>query len=253
MRQYSFSGILIAGIVSISMVFSPVVQAAEFPNDRQSQTAGNRQSQQKNVNRQSGRSSQQNNRPTQNNKPTQSQPQQNNRPNQLQAARPNGVMSNNRQWFNSRTSAMRPALPRPSYRPPRRPGVPVLNSILGITFGTLARASVDALYRSGYTVTSYDSNNVYMQNVRQFGVTWQNAGLYYDNSGLYASQFEYTSPRNGLSIFNIAYSNISNIYGAPIDNNVGAVTASATWWGGDSQGYITLNYASSCVTLTIAH
>jgi hypothetical protein len=92
-----------------------------------------------------------------------------------------------------------------------------------------------------------------MQNVRQFGVTWQNAGLYYDNSGLYASQFEYSTPRNGLSIFNIAYSNISNVYGAPFESNVGAVSASATWWGGDSQGYITLNYATSTVTLTIGH
>lgn len=134
--------------------------------------------------------------------------------------------------------------PRP-HRPPVHPGVPVFDAILGITFGTLINASVNSLYNSGYTITTYDDNTVYMQNVSQFGVTWPTVALYYGTSGLYSSQFEYVVNGSAKSVFNTAYSNITNVYGNPIDQTAAGNTASATWWGGDSKGYITLNYGSS--------
>jgi hypothetical protein len=135
--------------------------------------------------------------------------------------------------------------PRPSYRPAVRRGVPSFNAILGITFGSVINASINALLNSGYSITTYDNNTVYMQNVAQFGITWPTVALYYGSAGLYSSQFEYVSTYQSQNVFNSAYANICRTYGNPISQNIGRATATATWWGGDANGYLTLNFGSN--------
>jgi hypothetical protein len=140
---------------------------------------------------------------------------------------------------------MHARVPRPVDRPGIRRGVPSFNAILGITFGSVINASINALLNSGYNVTTYDNSTVYMQNVAQFGITWPTVALYYGVNGLYSSQFEYVSTYQSQNVFNSAYSNICRTYGNPISQSIGRITSTATWWGGDANGYITLNFGSN--------
>jgi hypothetical protein len=74
-------------------------------------------------------------------------------------------------------------------------------------------------------------------------VTWPTGALYYNSTGLYSSQFEYVTNSNHQRIFNIASSNITARFGRPLSTERTSNGASSTWWGGDSQGYITLSYS----------
>ncbi len=144
--------------------------------------------------------------------------------------------------YGHRPDMHRPIVVRPP-RPAIRPYVPSFSSVLGITFGTMISNSIYALCNSGYTVSAYDSDNVYVQNVNMYGVTWPTGALYYNSTGLYSSQFEYVTNSNHQRIFNIASSNITARFGRPLSTERTSNGASSTWWGGDSQGYITLSYS----------
>lgn len=140
----------------------------------------------------------------------------------------------------------RPVLPvytRP--RPPRawRPvaGAPVINGILGIAFGTAFNLSLDYLYGSGYTVSGYGNDMVYLTDVTALNYMWPDATLYYGRSGLTYSQFYYSTPYYDMARYNALYRNFVASYGSPIDysNTGGRITAT---WFGSNNGYITLEF-----------
>lgn len=133
----------------------------------------------------------------------------------------------------------RPTPPPPAWRPTAwRP----INTILGLTLGSLLNASIDILVNSGYNVAGYDNTTVYLNNVRMLNMAWPDANLYYGDGGLYGSEFVYSTPNYTLGRYNKVYDNLVYVYGQPYRieklNGGGRL---ATWWGNDGQ-YITLSF-----------
>ena len=140
--------------------------------------------------------------------------------------------------------------PRPFYRPepPRhfhhhyRP-FPVLNTVLGVAFGTAINLSINSLLYSGYNITGYSNDAVYLNNVAQLSLNWPFATLYYNNGILSASEFAYSTSYYDTGRYNVAYNRLINAYGAPYATSpLGNGGIRATWWGNGGQ-FITLSFA----------
>lgn len=130
--------------------------------------------------------------------------------------------------------------------PPRynyvRVGVPSINAVLGLTFGSLIDYGITSLLQCGYQVIGTWDNIVYLNNVTQFGITWPEASMYYDTRGLTGARFQYSSYSATNYYYRSAYSQLCAIYGSPVSaTNAGNIITS-TWWGGSNTGYITLQY-----------
>lgn len=130
--------------------------------------------------------------------------------------------------------------PPPYWRPSGR--IPSFGTILGITLGTAIANSLNPLINSGYTVSGYTKNEIYLNNVMFSNLSWPDATMFYTNGYLVGSTFAYSSSVYDTSRYNYVYSTMMNEYGAPVSiqslNNGGT---SATWWGYDNR-YITLSF-----------
>jgi len=119
----------------------------------------------------------------------------------------------------------------------------VFGTILGVALGTAIGASVSALVNSGYTVSSYGNDVVYLTNVPQMNYTWPDAAMYYTNGVLTGSQFTYASPYYNMSRYNNLYNIFMGQYGAPVQVvNQGGIMSS-TWYGAGGR-YVTLSFNS---------
>lgn len=155
-----------------------------------------------------------------------------------------------------------PAHRPPHMRPPMRPGRPVhrpwvrplpprhwrpvhrtplLSGFLGLTFGITLDLSLNSLRNGGYVVDGYDSDQVFLRNVREQGFYWPDATLYYSNGGLLRSQFYYSTLGDYRSAFNQVYARLVGNYGSPVETVSNGVSVSARWFGYDGD-YITLEY-----------
>lgn len=119
---------------------------------------------------------------------------------------------------------------------------PVLSTILGVTFGTGISLSVNALVNSGYNVSGYGNDMVYLTNVPQLNFVWPDATLYYTNGGLCSSQFVYATPYSDMGRFNAAYNRLVNLYGAPVNYNTVSGNITASWFGNNGQ-FVSLTFA----------
>ncbi len=139
----------------------------------------------------------------------------------------------------------RPTPPPPAWRPHAwRP----FHSILGVAFGTAVNISINALLNSGYDVSGYGDNVVYLSNVPMLSMSWPVANLYYSNGGLYGSEFVYSTSRYSMSRYNTVYNSLLGVYGAPYSvQSLAGGGRRATWWGNDGQ-YITLNFGGDYTT-----
>lgn len=146
---------------------------------------------------------------------------------------------------------------RPAYRPYVRPVVPptyvyytnapIINSILGMTFGWPFETSLNYLYNSGYYIDGYDASTIYLRDVREMSFDWDDALLSYNSYGqLYAAQFLTSQPYDARSRYYNLYTNLSAIYGSPISYGTGWDT-SVTWFGGNTSAYVTLQYTREII------
>lgn len=127
------------------------------------------------------------------------------------------------------------------YRP--YASAPIINSILGLTFGTLYASTLDYLYNRGYEIDGYIDNRIYLRNVRELAFNWPDATIYYDTYGrLSSAQFIYSAPYNMLSRYDRLYGDLCRTYGAPMTSSISGFTRTITWYGGDARGYVTLEY-----------
>lgn len=134
----------------------------------------------------------------------------------------------------------RPLPPPPGWRP--RPGIPVINGILGLTFGAGIGISLDYLFNNGYTVDGYGNDMIYLRNVPALNYMWTDATLYYGNGGGFdGSSFYYSTPYYDLARYNAVYNTLVGTYGMPVAVNNGAGTFLSTWYGGNN-GFITLRF-----------
>lgn len=130
--------------------------------------------------------------------------------------------------------------PPPSWRPVGP--VPNFNSILGIALGTFFSNSINALFNSGYNVTGYTNNQVYLSNVNYCNVTWPNVTMYYRNGYLQGSLFSASSISYDPSRYNYVYSYLTSRYGLPVSSqNLSGGGMSCTWWG-NGNSYLTLSF-----------
>ena len=133
-------------------------------------------------------------------------------------------------------------MPPPAWR--WHAGGPAFGTILGLTLGTSIGLSISTLANSGYSVSSYGDDVVYLNNVPQMNYNWPDAALYYTDGRLCGSQFTYTTGYYDMGRYNALYNTFVSRYGAPVgySNTGGAVTAN--WFGADGR-YVTLSFASA--------
>lgn len=122
-----------------------------------------------------------------------------------------------------------------------RTGGPVFGTILGVALGTAISVSINSLINSGYTVSSYGDNVVYLQNVPQMNYTWPDAALYYNNGVLYGSQFTYPTAYYDMSRYNNLYGIFTSRYGMPVQTTNQGGVMSASWFGAGNR-YVTLSF-----------
>ena len=136
----------------------------------------------------------------------------------------------------------RPTPPPPTYRP--APGWTPFQTILGVTLGSAINISINALMNSGYNVTGYGNDAVYVANASMLNMLWPDATLFYNNGGLYASEFVYSTPVYNMSRYNSTYRALVRNYGNPVSstNNGGSLTT--TWWGPNGQ-FINLTFQNA--------
>ena len=147
--------------------------------------------------------------------------------------------------------------PHRNYRPIRRPiprpvpprgyrpysAAPVINTILGLTFGTLYNSTLDYLYYKGYEIDGYINNTIYLRNVPEMSFTWPDATIYYDSYGrLTSAQFIYSTSFNALSRYDRLYHNLCMTFGTPVSSRWNGNYREIIWYGGDARGYVTLEY-----------
>lgn len=131
-------------------------------------------------------------------------------------------------------------VPPPHWHPAGR--YPVLSTVLGVTFGTALSISINSLVSSGYTVSGYGDDMVYLTNVPQLNLIWPDATLYYGPGGLTTSQFVYATPYSDMVRYNTAYGRLVNLYGMPVDYTNSGGSISATWFGRNGQ-FVSLTFA----------
>lgn len=137
-----------------------------------------------------------------------------------------------------------PPPPRPVYYRPAYVA-PSISTVLGLTFGTLIDYGIRSLMNSGYNVAGYQDNAIFISNVGMMGCTWPQATLYYGPAGMNGAIFQYRSSSFGASPYNKVYLQLCNSYGNPVETRSNGNIRSATWWGGDGTGYITLTAEGS--------
>lgn len=131
----------------------------------------------------------------------------------------------------------RPVIPA-HYRP--YAGAPVIDRILGISFGSLFNVSLNYLYTNNYYIDGYDSDIIYLRDVRMLNLLWPDVMLCYDSYGRLANaQFVISTGYADRSRYNRLYHDLSAVYGPPISVDA----AGATWFGGNTTGYVTLSAA----------
>lgn len=131
--------------------------------------------------------------------------------------------------------------PPPAYRP--APGWRPFGSILGVALGSAINFSINTLINSGYTVSGYGNNAIYVTNASMLNMMWPDATLFYNNGGLYASEFVYSTPNYNMNRYYNTYNMLVRNYGTPIDvTNVNGLVSS-TWWGTNNQ-FIRLTFQS---------
>ncbi|MBR1803547.1 MAG: hypothetical protein IJ775_01390 [Muribaculaceae bacterium] len=145
----------------------------------------------------------------------------------------------------------RPVVPV-HYRP--YAGAPVIDRILGLRFGSLFDISLNYLYTNNYYIDGYDTNIIYLRDVRMLNLLWPDVMLSYDSYGALANaQFVISTGYADRSRYNRLYHDLCAVYGPPISVD----SAGATWFGGNTTGYVTLsavmNGARFYTTLSVGY
>ncbi len=122
------------------------------------------------------------------------------------------------------------------------PSVPTIGTVLGLTFGSFIDAGINALYNAGYSINGYYNNAIYLNNVLQFGYTWPEVVVQYDDGLMSGTQFYNWSAVPDQNMYYNLYNQMTARYGAPVETSFTNGGQTSTWWAGGNTGYITLSY-----------
>ena len=152
-------------------------------------------------------------------------------------------------WSRPLPPPARPYRPAPIawYRPVIPAGwhpyasAPIIDRILGITFGTIFDTSLDFLYSNGYYIDGYADGIIYLRDVPMLNLYWSDVMLNYELNRLANAQFIFHSTYYTTTRFNRVYRSLSRIYGPPVFRD--GMTVS--WYGGNNTGWVTLSMSES--------
>ena len=133
-------------------------------------------------------------------------------------------------------------------------GAPVIDRILGLTFGSLFETSIEYLYYNGYEIDGYADDIIYLRNVLLLSHLWDDVMLSFDSGNrLVNAQFVYHSSSYDSNRYRRIYNNLTRVYGAPITSDSRGIS----WYGGGCTGWITLstniNLGHHYMTLSIGY
>lgn len=149
---------------------------------------------------------------------------------------------------------------RPAYRPgrpvyqtwirPVRPSVwrptrviPTIRPLFGLNFGMGLNVSINMLNNNGYSVYEYGDRTVYLNNVTELNMLWQEGILFYENGGLNRTQLYYSTPYYDSTRYDQVYSILTSQYGTPVSASLPGGGIQSTWFGNNG-GYIQLDLSS---------
>ncbi len=117
-------------------------------------------------------------------------------------------------------------------------GAPVIDRVMGITFGTLFDASLDYLYYNGYEIDGYADHIIYLRDVSLLNYLWDDVMLSYDSyDRLVNAQFVYHTTYYDRHRYSRIYRNLCRVYGQPVAKGSDGIS----WYGGNSTGWVTLS------------
>lgn len=121
---------------------------------------------------------------------------------------------------------------------------PRFSTILGIALGSAINYTLNQLFSSGYYVTGYTSNAVYLSDVLMLNQVWPNVTLQYNKGLLTGSEFVYPSAYYNTDIYYNVYNKLQASYGIPVAMNyLTGGGMQATWFGYDGR-YVNLTFQS---------
>lgn len=133
-------------------------------------------------------------------------------------------------------------VPPPAFRP--APNAPRFGTILGIALGSAINYTLNQLFNTGYYVTGYTQNAIYLNDVLMLNMVWPNATLQYDRGLLTGSEFVYPSPFYDTDIYYRVYNTLQSSYGIPASMEyLAGGGMQASWFGYDGR-YVSLTYQS---------
>ncbi|MDE6099871.1 MAG: hypothetical protein K2G01_02395 [Paramuribaculum sp.] len=135
-------------------------------------------------------------------------------------------------------AVLRPATPRPAAY---HSSITFRSPLFGLTLGTALSNSLDYLYNSRYSVDGYNTNEIYLRNVYEFGYTWTDATLFYQNGQMTGSMLYDSTISDNTARYYSVFNQLSSLYGRPVASNQANRNLNATWWSSTGE-YITLEY-----------
>ena len=133
-------------------------------------------------------------------------------------------------------------------------GAPVIDRILGISFGSLFNTSIDYLYYNGYEIDGFADHVIYLRDVALINFLWEDVMLCFDNADMLVNaQFIYHNYYNDTYRYDRIYNSLCRVYGPPITGDSRGVS----WFGGSGNGWVTLstyqNLGHYYMTLSIGY
>lgn len=125
-----------------------------------------------------------------------------------------------------------------------RTDIASIGDILGLAFYSTIKAGLDYLFEKDYYIDGYDDNTVYLRDVKQLDLDWDDVNLNYSNGQLDNAQFIYSTSKNDETRYNAVYKELCRLYGDPVVLEYNAYTPSgyAAWYGLGDKNYVTLEY-----------
>lgn len=121
--------------------------------------------------------------------------------------------------------------------------VPVIRGILGLTFGTYYNATLDYLRQHNYAIYRYANNVIYLNNVIQYNLYWDDVVLNYATNRFASAQFIFSTSHYCTDRYNNVYLTLCNTYGSPISmRTLNGGGYECVWYGSDRHGMVSLEY-----------
>lgn len=136
-----------------------------------------------------------------------------------------------------------PPPPPPHFRP--APRSPRFGTILGIALGSAITYTIQELINTGYNVSGYTNNAVYVNYAKMLNLMWPNSTLYYNNGRLAGSEFVYSTQYYDTARYYSVYNSLVRTYGAPVSTTMLPGGGMNSIWFGYDGRYITLEFTGA--------